>query len=76
MFTPDFYIDSFQATKKAITNQVFTDPKLNKAALKFIDAQTQFAKMLVQNTIDMSKYSVDGFSDFLYPTKAKADKND
>jgi len=76
MFTPDFYIDSFQATKKAITNQVFTDPKLNKAALKFIDAQTQFAKMLVQNTIDMTKYSVDGISQVMYPTKAKADKND
>ena len=76
MFTPDFYIDNFQSTKKLITNQVFTDPKLNKAAHKFIDAQTQFAKMLVQNTIDMSKYSVDGFSDLFNPTKAKAAKND
>ena len=76
MFTLEFYIDNFQSTKKLITNQVFTDPKLNKAAHKFIDAQTQFAKMLVQNTIDMSKYSVDGFSEFLYPTKLKAAKND
>jgi hypothetical protein len=75
MFTPEFYIDSFQATKKAITNQVFTDPKLNKAAQKFIDAQTQFAKVLVQNSIDMSKYIVDGFSGFGTST-AKAVKND
>jgi hypothetical protein len=76
MFTIEFYIDNFQATKKLITNQIFTDPKLNKVAHKFIDAQTQFAKMLVQNTTDMSKYSVDGFSDIFNPTKAKAAKND
>lgn len=76
MFTPDFYIESFQATKKALTNQVFTDPKLNKAAIKFIDAQTQFAKMLTQNTIDMTRYHVDSISGLMYPTKAKADKND
>jgi len=72
MFTPEFYIDSLQATKKALTNQIYTDPKLNKAAMKFIDAQTQFAKMLVQNSIDMAKYSVDGFANLAYPTKAKA----
>jgi hypothetical protein len=73
MFSLDFYIDSFQSTKRVITNQVFTDPKLNKAANKFIDAQTQFAKMLAQNTVDMLKYSTDSFTNKAFP---KATKND
>lgn len=73
MFSLDFYIDSFQSTKRVITNQVFTDPKLNKAANKFIDAQTQFAKMLAQNTVDMLKYSTDSFTNKAFP---KAVKND
>jgi len=73
MFSLDFYIDSFQSTKKIITNQVFTDPKLNKAANKFIDAQTQFAKMLAQNTVDMLKYSTDSFTNKAFPKVAKND---
>jgi len=73
MFSLDFYIDSFQSTKRVITNQVFTDPKLNKAANKFIDAQTQFAKMLAQNTVDMLKYSTDSFTNKAFPKAAKND---
>ena len=69
MFTPDFYIDSFQSTKKIITNQVFKDPTLNKAAHNYIDAQTAFAKMLTSNTVDMAKYSVDSVSKVLFPKK-------
>ena len=69
MFTPDFYIDSFQSTKKILTNQVFKDPTLNKAAHNYIDAQTAFAKMLTSNTVDMAKYSVDSVSKVLFPKK-------
>jgi hypothetical protein len=69
MFTPDFYIDSLQSTKKALTNQVYKDPVLNKAAHDFIDAQTTFAKMMVHNTVDMAKYSVDSLSKVLFPQK-------
>ena len=69
MFTPDFYIDSFQSTKKIITNQVFKDPTLNKAAHNYIDAQTAFAKMLTANTVDMAKYSVESVSKVLFPKK-------
>ena len=69
MFTPEFYIDSFQSTKKALTNQVFKDPTLNKAAHNYIDAQTAFAKMLTANTVDMAKYSVDSVSKVLFPKK-------
>ena len=69
MFSPHFYIDSFQSTKKIVTDQVFKDPALNKAAHAYIDAQTQFAKMAVNNTIDMAKYSVESVSKYLFPKK-------
>jgi hypothetical protein len=69
MFTPDFYIDSFQSTKKILTNQVFKDPTLNKAAHNYIDAQTAFAKMLASNTLDLAKYSVESVSNVLFPKK-------
>jgi hypothetical protein len=69
MFTPHFFIESFQSTKKLVTDQVFKDPALNKAAHAYIDAQTQFAKMAVNNTIDMTKYSVESVSKVLFPKK-------
>ena len=69
MFTPDFFIDSFQSTKRMLTNQVFKDPTLNKAAHNYIDAQTEFAKMLTANTLDLAKYSVESVSKVLFPKK-------
>jgi hypothetical protein len=69
MFTPDFFIDSFQSTKRMLTNQVFKDPTLNKAAHNYIDAQTAFAKMLTANTLDLAKYSVESVSKVLFPKK-------
>ncbi len=69
MFTPHFYIDSFQNTKKVVADQIFKDAALNKAAHAYIDAQTQFAKMAVNNTIDMAKYSVETVSKYLFPKK-------
>ena len=69
MFTPEFFIDSFQGTKKAVTNAVFQDKTLNKAAHAYIDAQTAFAKVLVNNTVEMTRYSVDSISTVLFPKK-------
>ena len=69
MFTPQFFIDSFQGTKKAVTNAVITDPTLNKAAHAYIDAQTAFAKVLVNNTIEISRTAVDSVSKVLFPNK-------
>lgn len=69
MFTPIFYIESFQNTKKIVADQIFKDPALNKAAHAYIDAQTQFAKMAVNNTVDMAKYSIESVSKVLFPKK-------
>lgn len=69
MFTPEFFIESFQGTKKAVTNAVFQDKTLNKAAHAYIDAQTAFAKVLVSNTVEMTRYSVESVSSVLFPKK-------
>ena len=69
MFSPEFYIDSFQNTKKLVTDKVLTDPALNNAAHAYINAQTQFAKMIANNTIDMARYSVETVSKYWFPKK-------
>lgn len=74
MFGPDFFIDTFQETKRVITNQVFKDPTLNKAAQDYINAQTAFAKMLSHNAIDLTKYSVESISKVLFPQSAEVTK--
>ena len=69
MFTPDFYIDLFQSSKRQFTNQVYQDETLNKACNAFIDAQTAFAKMMAKNYIDLSKYNADIMSKVFFPQK-------
>ena len=73
-FTPSFFIDTFQDTKRIVTNQIIKDPTLNKAANNYIDAQTAFAKMLVNNAIDVSKYSVESISKVLFPQPVEVTK--
>ena len=71
MFTPNFYIDQFQATKKIVADQIFKDqPELQEVAVKFIDTQTAFAKMLVVNSITVNKLFWDKAT-ALSPTKVK-----
>jgi hypothetical protein len=52
-------VNYFQQTKKTLTNTVIKDPELNEMAHKYIDAQTQFANMLLDNTENMMKFSFD-----------------
>ena len=66
MFTPDFYIEMFQTSKRMATNQIFKDERLNKVANDFIDAQTVFAKMMAKNTIEMLSYTVDSMNKTIY----------
>ena len=70
MFTPQFYINSFQSLKHDFTNKVITDNTLNKVANDFIDAQTAWANMVVNNTTTITKYCFDKQSDILYPLKS------
>jgi hypothetical protein len=59
MFTPEFFIDTIQTTKKTVFNRIVQDPELQKVAERYINTQTDFAKMLVSNAIDLAKYSLD-----------------
>jgi hypothetical protein len=62
MFTPEFFIDTIQSTKRSVFNRIIQDEDLRRVADRYLDAQTDFAKMMVRNTIDMVKYSVDSLS--------------
>ena len=53
------FINYLQSTKKSMTDRIIKDPELNEIAHKYIEAQTQFANMLVDNTECMMKYSFD-----------------
>jgi hypothetical protein len=73
MFAPyltlEAHIEAFQETKRGLTDKIITDPTLNKAAHDYIDAQTEFAKMLAHNFTDIAKYSMDAISDKWFPQK-------
>lgn len=59
MFTLHFFIDTFQSTKRQVFNQIVKDPELQKVAANYLDAQTTFAKMLVDNTITVASHSLE-----------------
>lgn len=52
-------VNYLQQTKKNLTNKIIKDSELNDMAHKYIEAQTQFANMLIDNTECMLKYSFD-----------------
>ena len=62
MFTPEFFIDTIQSTKRSVFNRIIQDEDLRRVSDRYLDAQTDFAKMMVRNAIDMVKYSVDNLS--------------
>jgi len=65
--TIELQIDMLQQLKKNLTDKIIKDPILNKSAHNFINSQTQFAKMLVNNFTDISKYYVDSQTKSLFP---------
>jgi hypothetical protein len=62
MFTPNAVIDNIQGIKRSFTNQVITDPTFNKIAHDYIDAQTEFAKMMSDHAVTAAKYSAECLS--------------
>jgi hypothetical protein len=53
------FVNYIQSAKKSMTDKIIKDPELNEMAHKYIEAQTQFANMLLDNTECMMKYSFD-----------------
>lgn len=72
--TLEAHIEAFQETKRGLTDKIITDTTLNKAAHDYIDAQTQFAKMLAHNFTDIAKYSADSITDKWFPKKEEVDQ--
>jgi len=70
MFSPEFFIDTIQTAKMSVFNRIVTDPELQRVAERYINTQTDFAKMLVRNTIDLAKYSLDNIG----PQKEQASR--
>lgn len=67
MVTPEFFIDSIQSSKRMMTDRIYTDPIVNQACHNFINAQTDFAKMLTKNFFDLSKHSADCIGKVVFP---------
>lgn len=61
-YSPEFMIDTLQKTKGYVTDKVITDPQLNTLAHNFMNAQSAFAKMLINNTTEVTKISTDNFT--------------
>ena len=59
MFTPQFFIETIQNTKRGVFNQIVKDPEIQRVANRYLEAQTEFANMLVNNAIDMARYTFD-----------------
>jgi hypothetical protein len=72
MLTPQFFIDTIQSTKRGVFKQIVKDPELQRVADRYLDAQTEFANMLVKNTIDVARYSFDQFTNCVWSKKEQA----
>ena len=59
MFSPEFFIDTIQSAKRSVFHRVIQNQDLQRVADRYLDAQTDFAKMIVLNAIDLAKYSLD-----------------
>jgi hypothetical protein len=72
MFTPQFFIDTIQNTKRSVFKQIVKDPDLQRVADRYLDAQTEFANMLVTNTIAVASYSFDKATSCVFAKKEQA----
>lgn len=67
-------IDTIQETKSYYTDEFIKDKVLNKACHDFIKSQTEFAYMLKNNFINISKYFVETQTNKLFPKKEVKDE--
>jgi hypothetical protein len=65
----EYFIDAFQGVKRDLTDKIITDPRLNRAAHNYINSQTEFAKMLTANSVDLARYSMDCIAERYFPKK-------
>ena len=59
MFTPDYFIDSVQNAKRFVVNTFVQDESFKKGLHAYIDAQTNFVKVVANNAVDFTKLTVE-----------------
>ena len=74
IYAPTFFIDTLVGTKKHMTNKIITHPEMNKVAINFINAQSDFAKMMINNYVLVSKVFVDTMSTYWFPKRSEPTK--
>jgi hypothetical protein len=55
VFTPQFYIDQFQSTKKLIVAQLYSNTEVRESLNNLIDTQTEVAKQWTSTTLLLAK---------------------
>jgi hypothetical protein len=55
-------IDTIQKSKRAIFHKIVYDERLLEIGDAYLDAQTKFAKTVVDNSVNMAQYSWDAIS--------------
>lgn len=74
MFIPSYVVDSFQSSKRAMTRHLIKDKIILNVCEKFIDAQTDFAQVIIKNNLEVSKYAIDCYLNTWFPNP-KRDKD-
>jgi hypothetical protein len=72
--TAKLFIDTIQDTKSYYTDEIVKDEVLNKACHDFIKSQTEFAYMLKNNFVNISKYYAETQTNFLFPKREVKDE--
>jgi len=67
--SPKLFVSAFQGIKTYFINNTMEEGKLRDAAHKYVDTQTSFANMLIDNTITVCKEFVDKQTTFWFPRK-------
>ena len=55
--SPKLFVSAFQGIKTYFINNTMEEGKLRDAAHKYVDTQTSFANMLIDNTITAVSYT-------------------
>lgn len=68
MFTPEYFINSLQNSKKTVINTFVADKDIKEGLTNLVDAQTQFYENVSKNVVGISKALIGNYTT---PFKAK-----
>jgi hypothetical protein len=59
MFTPEYFIDAVQNTKRQIVDTFVQDERIKKSLQAYIDAQTIFVKVAAKNAVEFAQLTIE-----------------